>query len=125
MILSGVGNHDRGRAVFLGRDLDRVPHLVTAEAVPAQDVVDVNAGEDPWVLLRLLGLDLGDAIGDGLARRFEDMHDIEGAARAHADQHDLHWVGTQALAVRPLRGTDDESVAAARFTTEKGTAASM
>ena len=48
---------------------------------PRHDVVHADAREDLRILLGALGLELDHAIGDGLARLAQDVHDVDRASR--------------------------------------------
>ena len=72
------GEHSRGGAIFLDRQLDGTAHLGRCEGSAYYDEVHVNSGEHFRVLFRTLGIQLDHAVFDCFAALFEDVNNVKG-----------------------------------------------
>src|SRR5437868_3058639 len=111
--LRGLAKHDRGRAVFLGRQRDGTLDRLRLETTAAELEVELDFGEHLRIGRRTLGVELDLAGGNGFASFLEDMDDIEGGAAAKAQEQQFEWPESQVAAAAFRRAIHDDRMPAA------------
>ena len=96
--LGYLAEHDRGRAVFFGRQVHRLFDAPGVERAAGDGEMDVDLGEDLGVGIGARGIDVGDAVGDLLAALPQDVDDVEGGAAAQAQQQHFHRAHAEVFA---------------------------
>jgi len=112
------GEHDRRRAVFFFRQLDRAFDLLAIEPVSRDAILEMNARKYLGLDGNAVGLCFDDTVRYPLARFFQYLYDIERRACSGAGEHELHRAGAE-ISPAGIRGAvDDDGMTAARFGNE-------
>src|SRR5207249_1483190 len=113
--LRGFAEHDRSRAVFAVRELDRAFDCRGFQIFASYDEVHVDLGEHLGIGFRALGAEQDLARGNALAALPEDQHHVVGGAAAGPGEHRFHRTRPQVTPPALARTVHDESMAAFSF----------
>lgn len=81
--------------------------------------MNVDFGEDFWILFRAPGSDIDAAIGNVLARLAQDGDDVVAGTSAHGQQQRFHGSRSQIAPACLRRTIHDDPVPGRRFTDER------
>ena len=109
--LRDLAEHDRRRAVFLGRQMHRLFDALGVEPLAGDGEVDVDLREHLGVGVGAGGIEVGDAVGDLLAAFAQDHDDVEGGAAAQPQQQHFHRAHAEVLAAGLGGAVHDDAVA--------------
>src|SRR5882672_1618075 len=113
--LGGLAEHDRGRAVLLVRQPNRLLDEIALQAAPAHDEVQVDPGEHLRIRGRALGGHLHLAAAHVLAALFQDHDHVVGGAAAGTDEHQLHRPRREVAPAALRRAVHRDDVIASGF----------
>src|SRR3990167_1082452 len=117
---AAAAQHDRGRAVLLGRQFNRTLDLSLLQTTALDHEMQVDLGKHLGLFRGTLGLQKGFAAFYRLAGFLQDADHIKVAAATQTNQHHLHWPHTQVTSTALWRAIHYHRMAAARLSDKQG-----